>query len=100
MHSTLGSRGRSFGRFVAPPLSNVCLCCKSDEWIVPPGVAGGVKDGESNEAGTPGVTSFWSCSVLLAGLARFLVTGFDVADGTESRALEALREMPLTASLG
>ena len=79
---------------MAPPLSNICFCCKSDELIVPPGVAGGVKDGESKDAGTPGVTSFWSGSVLLG---RFLVTGFDVADETESRALGTLREMSLTA---
>lgn len=40
---------------------------------MPPGVAGGVKDGESREAGTAVVTSV-SCSVvLLAGLARFLL---------------------------
>lgn len=60
---------------------------------MPPGVAGGVKDGERREAGTAVVTSV-SCSVvLLAGLARFLL--FAAAAGRTG--LRGWREQPLAA---
>lgn len=85
---------------VNPLLGSWRLCWKSCvEFTVPPGVAGGVKDGESKDAGTPGVISTWSCSVLLAGLARsWGRSGLLLPDSAPGRTGRK-ESMPLTASL-
>lgn len=59
------------GLLVCPLIAGWWTCWKRlVELTVPPGVAGGVKDGDSRDAGTPGITSLWSFSVpLLSGLA-------------------------------
>lgn len=59
------------GLLVCPLMADWWTCWKRlVELTVPPGVAGGVKDGDSRDAGTPGITSLWSFSVLLlSGLA-------------------------------